>query len=64
MGYAGTPGAWSSTDGTTWSPIDLGADAWVGDLAIGDGVLAMTGTIPGPVEGFTSTGVIWIRASD
>ena len=62
--YDGTPGAWSSTDGTTWSPIDLGADAWVGDLAIGDGVLAMTGTIPGPVEGFTSTGVIWIRASD
>jgi hypothetical protein len=62
--FDGTPGAWSSTDGTTWSPIGLGADAWVGDLAIGDGVLAMTGTLPGPAEGFTSTGLIWIRASD
>ena len=60
----GTPGAWSSTDGSTWSPIDLGADAFVGELAIGDGVVAMSGTIPGPTDGFTSTGVIWIRASD
>ena len=46
----GTPGAWSSTDGTTWSPVDLGADAWLGELAIGDGVVAMTGTIPGSGE--------------
>ena len=60
----GTPGTWSSTDGTTWSPVDLGADAWVGELAIGDGVLAMTGTIPGSGDTTTSTGGIWIRASD
>ena len=60
----GTPGTWSSTDGTTWSPVDLGADAWLGELAIGDGVVAMTGTIPGSGETTTSTGGIWIRASD
>jgi hypothetical protein len=62
--WDGTPGVWSSTDGTTWSPIDLGADAYAGDVAVGDGVVAMTGTIPGPAEGFTSTAGIWIRASD
>ena len=62
--FDGTPGIWSSADGTTWSPIDLGADAWIGELAVSDGVVAMTGTIPGPADGFTSTGAIWIRASD
>jgi hypothetical protein len=61
--FEGQPGIWSSTDGMAWSPIDMGA-AWVGDLAIGDGVVAITGTIPGPADGFTSTGAIWIRASD
>ena len=60
----GTPGTWSSTDGMTWSPVDLGADAFVGELAIGDGVVAMTGTIPGSGQTTTSTGGIWIRASD
>ena len=60
----GTPGTWSSSDGTTWSPIDLGADAFLGELAIGDGVLAMTGTNRGSGETTTSTGGIWIRASD
>ena len=60
----GTPGTWSSSDGTTWSPVDLGADAFLGKLAIGDGVLAMTGTIPGSGETTTSTGGIWIRASE
>ena len=60
----GTPGTWSSTDGMTWSPVDLGADAWLGELAIGDGVVAMTGTIPGSGETTTSTGGIWIRASN
>jgi hypothetical protein len=60
----GTPGTWSSTDGTTWSPIDLGADAFLGELTIGDGVVAMTGTVPGSGETTTSTGGIWIRASD
>ena len=62
--WEGTPGAFSSTDGTTWSSIDLGADAYVGELAIGDGVVAMTGTIPGSGEGFTSTAGIWIKSSD
>ena len=60
----GTPGTWSSSDGTTWSPVDFGADAFLGELAIGDGVLAMTGTIPGSGETTTSTGGIWIRASN
>jgi len=60
----GTPGTWSSNDGTTWSPVDLGADAFLGGLAIGDGVLAVTGTIPGSGETTTSTGGIWIRASN
>ena len=60
----GTPGTWSSTDGMTWSPVDLGADAWLGELAIGDGVVAITGTIPGSGESTTSSGGIWIRASD
>ena len=60
----GTPGAWSSSDGTTWSPVDLGAEASLGELAIGDGVLAMTGTIRGSGETTTSTGGIWIRASN
>lgn len=63
--FDGTPGAWSSTstDNANWTPIDLGsADAWLGDLAIGDGVVALTGTVPG--EDFTSTGVIWIRSSE
>jgi hypothetical protein len=64
VAFDGTPGIWSSTDGTAWAPIDLGADAWVGELAIGDGVVAMTGTVPGQADGFTSTGAIWIRASD
>ena len=64
VSFSGTPGALSSTDGTTWSPIDLGADAYVGELAIGDRVVAMTGTIPGGGEDAASTGVIWIRASD
>lgn len=59
----GTPGTWSSTDGTTWTPVDLGTDAWLGELAVGDGVVAATGTIPGSGESTTSTGGIWIRAS-
>jgi hypothetical protein len=60
----GTPGTFSSTDGTTWSPVDLGAEAFLGELAIGDGVMAVTGTIPGDGGSTTSTGAIWIRASD
>lgn len=60
----GTPGTWSSSEGTTCSPIDLGADAFLGELAIGDGVLAITGTILGSGETTTSTGGIWIRASN
>jgi hypothetical protein len=60
----GTPGTWASTDGTTWSPVDLGADGYAGELAIGDAVAAMTGTIPGSGETGASSGAIWIRASD
>ena len=61
--FDGTSGTFSSTDGTTWSPVDLGADAYLGDLAIGDGVVAMTGTIEGSAENFTSTAGIWIKAT-
>jgi hypothetical protein len=60
----GTPGTWSSTDGTTWAPVDLGADAFLGELAHGNGVVALTGTVPGPGGSTTSTGAIWIRAAD
>jgi hypothetical protein len=60
----GTPGTFSSTDGTTWAPVDLRAEAYLGELAVGDGVMAVTGTIPGTGESTASTGAIWIRASD
>jgi hypothetical protein len=47
--FEGTPGVFSSTDGASWSAEDMGEDAWLGELAIGE---------------FTSTFGIWIRASD
>ncbi len=62
--WEGTPGTFASTDGATWSPVDLGVDAYTGELAIGDGVVAMTGTIPGTGDDVGSTAVIWIKATD
>lgn len=60
----GTPGTFSSTDGTTWSPVEAFADAFLGQLAVGDGVKAVTGTIRGTGDSATSVGGIWIRATD
>lgn len=42
--FAATPGAWSSSDAVTWEPIDLGADARLSDVAIGAGIVVLTGT--------------------
>jgi hypothetical protein len=60
--FIGDPGVFSSTDGAAWSPVDMGADAWLGELAIGNGVAVVTGTIVDADGGIT--GGIWIRATD
>ncbi len=60
--FEGMPGVFASADGATWSPVDMSADAWLAKLAIGDGVVAVTGTIPGAES--TTSGGIWIRDTD
>jgi len=60
--FDGTPGVFSSTDGASWSPVDMGADAWLNSLAIGDGLVAVSGTMPG--ADFATAAGIWIRATD
>jgi hypothetical protein len=60
--FDGTVGAWSSTDAATWSILDLGADPWLRSLARGDGVVAVSGTIP--AADFSSVGAVWVRASE
>ena len=56
----GTPGVYSSTDGAAWAAVDPLAEAWLSQLAIGDGVAAVIGTISGDDA---TTGAIWIRAT-
>ena len=60
-GFASTFGAWSSADGVSWEPLDLGADVRLGGVAVGSGTLVLTGTERTPQGSLAG---IWARGSD
>ena len=61
--YPGAPGgAWSSTDGRTWQPIELGADAHLGAVVDGPDAIVLAGTIV--LDDRASAIGIWVRAAD
>jgi hypothetical protein len=59
VNFDGVPGAWSSADGITWEPIEMGADAYLGGVVEGPDSLVLTGTIV--PESHLSTIGIWMR---
>jgi hypothetical protein len=57
----GTTGVWSSADGSTWEPLDLGVQARLGGIAAGAGGVVISGT---EVLDRGSIGGVWVRQSD
>lgn len=56
----GSPGTWSSADGSTWEPVDLGTDAHLGGIVAGQDVMVIAGTES--IEGGTDQLGIWVRS--
>lgn len=54
-------GAWSSTGGATWEPLELGADVYLGGVAAGPETVVLTGSEPNPTG---SQAGIWVRQTD
>jgi hypothetical protein len=62
MWIEGAPGAWISPDAASWSAIELPPSAWVVDAVESQGLVVLSGTIPGPAR--SSTSAIWVRATE
>jgi hypothetical protein len=62
----GTPLAWSSADGTSWSPVRLPAEAGTGatitGIAESNGVAVLVGQALAP-DGNSAVGAIWVGSS-
>lgn len=56
-----TTGAWSSSDGTSWEPLDLGVDAHLGGIVAGADIVVLTGTELTDQGNLAS---IWVGGSD
>ena len=52
-------GVWSSTDGTTWQPIDLSPEAFVYAAAASDDAVVLAGVAPAREQRAT----FWVRSA-
>lgn len=58
---SGQAGIWTSTDGATWEPMEMGADAYLGGMTAHDGTAVAITT---RVAGNSSAAEIWIGPTD